>query len=56
LILRGNWAGAIAMDIDDIRGKFGKKYDKGLREMIDYAKSKNLITPSQQKRLKAKCK
>jgi RHS repeat-associated protein len=56
LINSGNWAGAIGMDIDDIRGKFGKKYDKGLREMIDYAKSKNLITPSQQRRLKAKCK
>jgi hypothetical protein len=56
LIQNGNWAGAISMDIDDIRGKFGKKYDKGLREMIDYARAKNLITKSQQRRLKAKCK
>jgi RHS repeat-associated protein len=56
LINRGNWAGAIEMDIIDIKGKFNKKYDKGLKEMIDYAKSKNLITTAQQRKLKAKCK
>lgn len=33
---------AIQMDVDDIRSKFGNKYDKAIKEMIDYSKTLNL--------------
>lgn len=32
---------AIQMDVDDIRSKFGNKYDKAIKEMIDYSKTLN---------------
>lgn len=32
------------MDIRDIKRKFGKKYNKGISEMIDYAISEGHIT------------
>jgi RHS repeat-associated protein len=34
LINQGDYRGAIQMDIDDIRSKFGSKYDKAIKEMI----------------------
>ena len=33
---------AIQMDVDDVRSKFGNKYDKAIKEMIDYSKTLNL--------------
>src|SRR5438309_356514 len=35
LIEQGRFGEAIQMDIDDIRKKFGTKYDKAIQEMID---------------------
>ena len=37
LIKSGNWHDAIQMDIDDIRSKFGSKYDEAITEMLEYA-------------------
>jgi filamentous hemagglutinin len=34
LILQGKMAEAMQMDIDDIRSKFGSKYDPAIKEMI----------------------
>ncbi|MEV4949749.1 hypothetical protein [Streptomyces sp. NPDC053755] len=34
LINQGDYRGAIQMDIDDIRSKFGSKCDKAIKEMI----------------------
>ena len=31
------------MDIDDIRDKFGDKYDDAIAQMLSYAKEKGLI-------------
>lgn len=56
LIRRGNWAGAMEMDIDDIMHKFGRKYKRGLREGIGHAYKLGLISKADKKRLKAKCK
>lgn len=39
LIEKGNYHDAIQMDIDDIRSKFGDKYDDAINEMLEYAKS-----------------
>ena len=39
LIKNGKFKDAQQMDIDDIRSKFGNKYDKGIKEMEDYTKS-----------------
>ena len=36
LIDKGDFRGAIQMDIDDIRGKFGDKYDAQIKEMLEY--------------------
>jgi hypothetical protein len=36
LIKRGKVKEAIQMDIDDIRAKFGRKYEKGIQEMLNY--------------------
>lgn len=36
LIDAGRGDVAIQMDIDDIRGKFGDRYDDGIRQMLDY--------------------
>ena len=42
------------MDIRDIKRKFGKKYNKGIREMIDYAIDEQHITRAEGRRLKRK--
>lgn len=39
----GNFTEAMEMDIKDIRGKFGNKYDDSFKEMIDYYKSEDLL-------------
>jgi hypothetical protein len=36
LIQNGDFRGAIQMDIDDIRSKFGVKYDDAIRQMLEY--------------------
>lgn len=38
-IEKGDYKSAIQMDIDDIRSKFGNKYDDGIAEMLKYAES-----------------
>ena len=38
LIEQGKYKEAIQMDINDIRNKFGNKYDEGIKQMIEYAK------------------
>jgi len=30
------------MDIDEIRRKFGNKYDEGIQQMLDYLASKGI--------------
>jgi hypothetical protein len=39
LIKKGKYMEAIQMDIDDIRSKFGDKYNVGIREMLEYVKT-----------------
>jgi hypothetical protein len=39
LIEQGRFDEALQMDIDDIRSKFGKKYDEGIRQMLEYYKT-----------------
>ncbi len=39
LIKQGKYMEAIKMDIDDIRSKFGSKYDVGIQEMLEYVKT-----------------
>ncbi len=36
LINQGKFREALQMDIDDIRLKFGKKYDPHIQQMLDY--------------------
>ncbi|MCM1277315.1 MAG: hypothetical protein NC299_18480 [Lachnospiraceae bacterium] len=36
LIDNGDFRGAVQMDIDDIKSKFGNKYDKAISQMLDY--------------------
>ena len=43
LIKEGNFKDAMQMDIDDIRDKFGDKYDDAIAQMLSYAKEKGLI-------------
>jgi len=43
LIVEGRWKDAIQMDIDDVRSKFGSKYDVGIGQMLKYARSIGLI-------------
>ncbi len=38
LIQAGNTQAAMDMEIDDIRSKFGDKYDGAINEMLDYAR------------------
>ena len=40
LIAKGDFRGAIRMDIDDIRGKFGSKYDDAIEQMLEYVSAK----------------
>lgn len=37
LISSGNFMGAIAMDVADVKGHFGSKYDSGIAQMLAYA-------------------
>ncbi len=39
LVQAGRYHEAIQMDIDDIRSKFGHKYDEAIRQMLEYAES-----------------
>ncbi|MBL0341134.1 MAG: hypothetical protein IPP71_09520 [Bacteroidetes bacterium] len=55
-IENNRWDKAIEMDIDDIHGNFGTKYDKAIKEMLDHEKNEGRLTNAQHKRLKAKCK
>jgi Domain of unknown function (DUF4157) len=36
LIAQGKFLDALAMDIADVRGRFGAKYEKGIQQMLDY--------------------
>jgi len=56
LLSKKKWADAIAMDVKDVSKKFPGKYKKSLREMIDYARSQDLITDAQKRKLKGMCK
>jgi hypothetical protein len=47
LISQGRWRDAIQMDIDDIRRLFPDgRYDEGIRQMLEYARRRGLITGS----------
>lgn len=39
LIDQGKFREAVEMDLQDIRSQFGNKYDKGIKEMLDYIDS-----------------
>lgn len=41
LLSQGKLYEAIQMNIDDIRSKFGSKYDESIRQMLEYAKGLN---------------
>jgi filamentous hemagglutinin len=41
LLSEGRLDEAIQMDVDDIRSKFGGKYDDNIQQMLEYAKSLN---------------
>ena len=51
----GNWHNAIEMDVLDVRGIAGNKYDQGLREMLDHHVAAGRITPTQRDQIKTKC-
>lgn len=40
-LLQGKLMEAIQMDVDDIRGKFGNKYDDAIKQILDYADTLN---------------
>ncbi|MFT3936539.1 MAG: DUF6531 domain-containing protein [Chitinophagaceae bacterium] len=52
LIKRGKYGKAMEMDIRDVERKFGNKYDKGMKQMIDYAVEKEYISRAEGNRLK----
>ena len=54
LIRKGKVGKAMEMDIRDIKRKFGKKYNQGLIEMIDYAIKNEYINRKEGRRLKRK--
>ncbi|MDN3693344.1 RHS repeat-associated core domain-containing protein [Chryseobacterium tructae] len=54
LINRGKFGKAMEMDIKDVKRKFGSKYNQGMQEMIDYAKTEGQITSREAARLKRK--
>ena len=39
MIEKGQWRNALSKDVWDIKNNFGTKYNQGLRETIDYAKT-----------------
>ncbi|WP_260214061.1 hemagglutinin repeat-containing protein [Xanthomonas arboricola] len=41
LLDQGRLMEAVQMDVDDIRAKFGSKYDSHIQQMLDYAKTLN---------------
>ncbi|KAA6178141.1 hypothetical protein F3K50_05400 [Pseudomonas marginalis] len=41
LLAQGKLKEAIQMDVDDIRGKFGNKYDAAIKQMLGYADTLN---------------
>jgi hypothetical protein len=43
LVDAGDFFGAMKMDINDVRSKFGSKYNKGIGQMMKYAKEKGFI-------------
>ncbi|MBO0933308.1 DUF6531 domain-containing protein [Fibrella aquatilis] len=53
-IQAGRWDKAVLMDIKDIQGNHGKKYNSHISEMLDYTHQKGLISDAQHKRLKAR--
>lgn len=36
LIKQGKFREAVDLDVQDIRSQFGDKYEKGIKEMLDY--------------------
>ena len=54
LIKRGKFGKAMEMDIRDVKRKFGSKYNKGMEEMIEYAKARGQIGSKEANRLKRK--
>ncbi len=44
LVNAGKFDEAMQMDVDDIRSKFGSKYNKAIDEMIEYAEGKGYIS------------
>ena len=52
LISRNKFGKAMEMDIKDVTRKFGNKYNKGMREMIDYAIDKDYVSRAEGNRLK----
>jgi RHS repeat-associated protein len=55
LIQQGNWYRAIEMDVIDITQNIGHKYDRGIREMLDYAVDEGLVTRRQASAIIKKC-
>lgn len=51
-----DFAKAMGMDVDDIKNKFGKKYDKYMKEFIIFAETKGNVATSEANKLRAKCK
>lgn len=39
LIQQGRFEAALQMDIDDIRSKFGSKYDEAIQQMLEYVEA-----------------
>ena len=39
LIQQGRFEAALQMDIDDIRSKFGSKYDEAMQQMLEYVET-----------------
>jgi hypothetical protein len=54
LIRKGKFGKAMEMDIRDTKRKFGTKYDKGMKEMIDHSIGKGHITHAEGNRFKRK--
>jgi hypothetical protein len=45
LINNGRVRDAMALDIRDVRSKFGKEYNREIQGMLNYAKRKNYLPP-----------
>lgn len=54
-ISAGDWHHAIEMDVLDIQGIAGNKYDNGLREMLDHHVAAGRITTTQRDQIKTNC-